>query len=107
MVENNGEIGKFRAKNPPVPLIAQQTQTKRLLKYLCLVQKPVTYKEISEDTGISYATARSLIRFLNNFKAITKNYEVGPATSKIPPKVVLHISLNEKQIKNARWILKL
>jgi hypothetical protein len=84
-----------------------ETKTKRILRYLYGVQKEVGYKEIQEDTGINYDTLRNLISFLNRFKAITKKYEMGSAKRRSPPRRIVWISLNEKQMNNARRVLKI
>ena len=83
----------------------RETDTKRILSFLYNSQKPVTLKEIEEDTGLTNLKIRGLLSYLGKMNKVTKKYKIGPAKRGQPPRKIVFVSLEGSQNDNAKKVL--
>ena len=86
-----------------LPIYESGIISKKILKVLYSVHKPLKVNEIRNLTGLRRKQIWRCLTFLKGVGAITKTYEF---TDNIPPQRHLIVSLTKSQVRNARRYLR-
>lgn len=83
------------------------TNTILVLEYIYSIQKPVTMKEISEDTGLTMKQVYQAIRYLNGNQTLKKEYIHQGAKRRVPPINELRVYLSKSKSKSIGGYLQI
>ena len=93
MIQNMPKIAEGQSN-------VRDTYTKKVLRFLYLVQKPVKIDDIVEDTGLTRGQVARVVKFLGKLNKITRKYELGIAKYRSPPRRIVIVSFSKSQLRS-------